>query len=79
MNLLTSCLFYFSNKKGVDFIEKFRWCNSYWVDVGKKKTKSQLTRAQNEYCSDFGILISNRTNSIEFGNDIIYIPLMIFH
>ena len=47
------------------------------VGVGKK-TKSQLTKAINNYNSDYGILISNRTFSIKKENNIIYIPLRTF-
>lgn len=74
----SSGLFYDLNKKGVDFILK-NFDDVIPIEVGVgKKTKSQLTRALNEYCSDFGILVSNRTNSIEFRNDILYIPLIDF-
>ena len=49
------------------------------IEVGiGKKTKSQLTRARKNYGADYGILISNRTSSIEFRNNILYIPLISF-
>ena len=71
-------LFYDANKKGVDFILK-HLDRIIPVEVGiGKKTKSQLTIAKNKYNADMGILISNRTSSIKFENDILYIPLLTF-
>lgn len=74
----SSGLFYDANKKGVDFILK-NFDDVVPIEVGVgKKTKSQLTRAINEYDADYGILISNRTSNIEFINDVVYIPLFDF-
>ena len=71
-------LFYDANKKGVDFIVK-HLDKIITVEVGiGKKTKSQLTISKNRYNADMGILISNRTSSIKFENDILYIPLLTF-
>lgn len=71
-------LFYDANKKGVDFIVK-HLDKIIPIEVGiGKKTKSQLTIAKNRYNADIGILISNRTSSIKFKNDILYIPLLTF-
>ncbi len=71
-------LFYDPNKKGVDFLVKdFDRIIPIEVGIGKK-TKSQLKIAMNNYKSDYGILVSNRTPFIEFKNDIMYIPLKTF-
>ena len=71
-------LFYDANKKGVDFIVK-HLDRIIPIEVGiGKKTKSQLTIAKNKYDADMGILISNRTSTIKFENDILYIPLLTF-
>lgn len=72
------CLFYDSNKKGVDFVVK-HLDKIIPIEVGiGKKTKSQLTIAKNKYNSDYGILISNRTSKIKYENGILYIPLSTF-
>ncbi len=71
-------LFYDANKKGVDFIVK-HLDKIIPIEVGiGKKTKSQLKIAKNKYDADMGILISNRTSSIEFKNEILYIPILTF-
>lgn len=71
-------LFYDSNKKGVDFIAK-HIDRTIPIEVGVgKKTKSQLTRAMHKYDAEYGILISKRTSSIEFKNNVVYIPLTSF-
>jgi predicted AAA+ superfamily ATPase len=71
-------LFYDANKKGVDFIVKhLERITPIEVGIGKK-TKSQLTIAKNRYKTDYGILVSNRTSSIEYKNGVLYIPLLTF-
>lgn len=71
-------LFYDPNKRGVDFLIK-DLDNIIPIEVGiGKKTKSQLTIAMNNYNSDYGILISNRTSIITFKDNIIYIPLLTY-
>lgn len=71
-------IFYDANKKGVDFIVKI-FDDVVPIEVGVgKKTKSQLTRAKNRYSADYGVLVSNRTSTIEFKDDILYIPLISF-
>lgn len=71
-------LFYDPKKSGVDFlVRNIDKIIPIEVGVGKK-TKSQLTKAINNYNSDYGILISNRTFSIKKENNIIYIPLRTF-
>ena len=72
-------LFYPPEKKGCDFLLRTKLDDIVPVEVGiGKKTKSQLTRAINKYDSEYGVLISNRYNSIQQHNDIIYIPLTSF-
>ena len=71
-------LFYDPNKKGVDFLIK-DLDNVIPIEVGVgKKTKSQLNIAMNNYDSDYGILVSNRTSSIALRDNIIYIPLLTY-
>ena len=71
-------IFYDANKKGVDFIVKI-FDDIVPIEVGVgKKTKSQLTRAKNRYSADYGVLVSNRTSTMEFKDDILYIPLISF-
>ena len=71
-------LFYDPKKKGVDFLVK-HIDRVIPVEVGiGKKTKSQLTIAMNRYDADFGILVSNRTDSIKMIDNVIYIPLHLF-
>lgn len=71
-------LFYDPKKSGVDFlVRNIDKIIPIEVGVGKK-TKSQLTKAINNYNSDYGILISNRTFNIKKENNIIYIPLRTF-
>ena len=71
-------LFYDPNKRGVDFLVK-NLDNIIPIEVGVgKKTKSQLSIAMNNYDSGYGILVSNRTSSIVFKDNIIYIPLLTY-
>ncbi|WP_409199324.1 ATP-binding protein [Methanobrevibacter sp. DSM 116169] len=71
-------LFYDANKGGVDFLIK-NLDKIIPIEVGiGKKTKSQLTKAINNYDSDYGILISNRKSNISFEDDILHIPLLTF-
>ena len=71
-------LFYDSKKGGVDFILKYL-DDTIPVEVGiGRKTKSQLTKAINNYNADYGILVSNRTSKIEFKKNLLYIPVLTF-
>lgn len=71
-------LFYDPKKSGVDFlVRNVDKIVPIEVSVGKK-TKSQLTKAINNYDSDYGVLVSNRTFSIKKENNIIYVPLRTF-
>ena len=72
-------LFYPPEKKGCDFLLRTKLDDLVPVEVGiGKKTKSQITRAINKHDSEYGVLISNRYNSIQQHNDIIHIPLISF-
>lgn len=71
-------LFYDSKNLGVDFLVR-NVDKIIPIEVGVgKKTKSQLTKAINNYNSDYGVLVSNRTFSIKKENNIIYVPLRTF-
>ena len=71
-------LFYDSENKGVDvLIKDIDRIIPIEMGIGKK-TKSQLKIAINNYGSDYGILVSNRTSQVKYIDDIIYIPLNIF-
>lgn len=71
-------LFYDPDSKGPDFIVKhLERIIPIEVGIGKK-TKSQLTIAQNKFKTKYAILISNRTKKIEYENNILYIPLLTF-
>jgi len=72
-------LFYPPEKKSCDFLLRIGLDDIVPIEVGiGKKTKSQLTRAINKYDANYGVLISNRYNSIKQHDNIIYIPLMSF-
>jgi len=72
-------LFYPPEKKGCDFLLRTKLDDMIPIEVGiGKKTKSQLTRAINKYNSEYGVLISNRCNTIHQHNKIIHIPLVSF-
>lgn len=71
-------LFYDSKKSGVDFLV---WSVDKIIPIEvyvDKKTKSQLTKAINNYDSDHGVLVSNQIFSIKKENNIIYVPLRTF-
>jgi len=72
-------IFFPTEKKGCDFLIKTKLDDLVPIEVGVgKKTKSQLTRAINKYDADYGILISNRYSRLQYYDDIIHIPLVIF-
>jgi predicted AAA+ superfamily ATPase len=68
-----------NKKKNVDFIiqQEFNRPIPVEVSVGKKD-KKQVLNAINRYNSDYGIIISNTTQSIKKENEIIYLPLKTF-
>ena len=88
-NLVASTLFYLSNEDGnyftlyydpedktnVDFIiqGEFQKAIPIEVSMGKKK-KRQISSAIERYNADYGIMISNTTNTIEKRDNIIYLP-----
>ena len=68
-------LFYDDNeKRNVDFIIQEGFDNPIPIEVGiGKKNKKQIKNAMNRYDSDYGIVISNSTMSIEKDEDVIFI------
>ena len=88
-NLVASTLFYLSNEDGnyfklyydpesggnVDFIIQREFQSPIPIEVSMgKKTKKQVSSAIERYNADYGIIISNTTNSIEKKDNIIYLP-----
>ena len=88
-NLVASTLFYLSHEDGnyfklyydpetdgnVDFIIQREFQFPIPIEVGMgKKTKKQISSAIERYGADWGIIISNTTNSIEKEDNIIYLP-----
>ncbi|KZX15044.1 ATP-binding protein [Methanobrevibacter curvatus] len=72
-------IFFPTEKKGTDFVIKTKLDDLVPIEVGiGKKTKSQLKIAINKYECEYGILISNRFNSIQKHDNIIHIPLTTF-
>lgn len=64
-----------SKKSNVDFIIQKPFKKPVPIEVGKgKKDKRQISNAINQYASEFGIIISNKTVKIEKMGNIIYIP-----
>lgn len=72
-------IYYDSRKGGVDFIITSMNGNVIPIEVGiGKKNKKQITKAINYYKSDYGVVISNKTNFITKEDKIIFIPLSTF-
>jgi len=72
-------LFYPLEKKSSDFLLRTKLEEIVPIEVGiGNKTKSQLVKTMNDYDSEYGILISNRYNTIKHYKNIIYIPLVSF-
>lgn len=69
-------LYYDSNKKGnVDFILQKEFGHKIPIEVGRgKKDKKQIKKAINNYKSEYGIIISNKTQKIEKEDNVIRIP-----
>lgn len=69
-------LHYDSNKKGnVDFILHKDFRKPVPIEVGRgKKDKKQIKEAMNHYKSEYGIIVSNKTEKIESEDNVIYIP-----
>lgn len=68
-------IFYATEKRGVDFLltDIAGGIIPVEVGIGNKKT-GQVFNAIEKYNSDYGILISNATRTIQKKGDIIYIP-----
>lgn len=72
-------LYYDSRNGGVDFILKTFTDKAVPVEVGiGKKNKKQIIKAMNEYNSEYGIVISGKTDHIVKEDNIIFIPVMTF-
>lgn len=68
-------VYYDSQKGGVDFIVKKMFGNAIPIESGiGSKTKRQVKNAINKYDSEYGIVVSNKTDYIEKENDVIFIP-----
>lgn len=72
-------IYYDARKGGVDFIITTMEGHVIPIEVGiGNKNKKQITRAINYYKSEYGIVISNRTEFITKEDNIIFIPLSTF-
>lgn len=88
-NLVASTLFYLSHEYGsyfklyydpetkdnVDFIIQREFQPPIPIEVSMgKKSKRQISSAIERYDAEWGIIISNTTNSIEKKDNVIYLP-----
>lgn len=65
--------------KNVDFLIKRGFDEIIPIEVGRgKKNKLQIKKVMNRYNSNYGIVVSNATKSIEKDDDVIFIPLKTF-
>ena len=73
-------IFYDSRKKSnVDFLINTVMGDIIPIEVGiGDKNKRQIKNAMSKYNSDFGIVISNKTQSIVKDDDVIFIPIKTF-
>lgn len=73
-------IFYDSRKKtNVDFLINTAMGDIIPIEVGiGDKNKRQIKNAMNKYNSDFGIVISNKTESIVKDEDVLFIPIKTF-
>ena len=73
-------IFYDTRKKSnVDFLINTIMGDIIPIEVGiGDKNKRQIKNAMNKYNSDFGIVISNKTQSIVKDDDVIFIPFKTF-
>ena len=73
-------IFYDSRKKSnVDFLINTIMGDIIPIEVGiGDKNKKQIKNAMNKYNSDFGIVISNKTQSIVKEDDVLFIPIKTF-
>lgn len=71
-------IFYDPGKNGVDFLlQTSQGIIPVEVGVGRKDT-NQIKKAINKYKSEYGILISNKTEKIKKEDKIVFIPLITF-
>ncbi len=67
-------VYYDADKGGVDFIIQKHFQSPIPIEVGiGKKDNKQIKKAINKLDAEYGIIISNKKDSIEMKNDIIYI------
>jgi len=72
-------IFYPAEKGSVDFLLSSVTEEIIPVEVGiGKKNVKQVKKAINDYDSEYGILISNKTTFIKKEDDIIYLPITTF-
>ena len=69
-------LFYDSKKKvNVDFVVRNSFNKPVPIEVGKgDKDKGQVKDAMNRFHADYGVVVSNKTNTIKQKGDVIFIP-----
>ena len=73
-------IYYDANKKNnVDFIIKKDFENPIPIEVGHgNKNKKQIINAIKRYKANYGIIVSNKTTSIQKEDNIIFIPKKTF-
>lgn len=72
-------IFFELGKNTVDFLIKKGFENPIPIEVGLEyKSKRQIKKAINKFNSEYGIIISSTTKTIEKDDDIIYIPIKTF-
>ncbi len=72
-------VFFELGKNTVDFLIKKGYDNPIPIEVGLgDKNKRQIKKSMNKFNSDYGIIISNTTKTIQKKDDVIYIPIKTF-
>ena len=72
-------VFFELGKNTVDFLIKRGYDNPIPIEVGLgDKSQRQIKRTMNKFNSDYGIIISNTTKTIQKDDDVIYIPIKTF-
>lgn len=72
-------VFFELGKNTVDFLIKKGHDNPIPIEVGLgTKNKRQIKKSMNKFNSDYGIIISNTTKTIQKDDDVIYIPIKTF-
>ena len=72
-------IFFELGKNTVDFLIKKGFENPIPIEVGLEyKSKRQIKKAINKFNTEYGIIISSTTKTIEKDDDIIYIPIKTF-